>query len=68
MNPGKQPTPDAGRAAPMYTTADLAALFRVSARTVARWAASGRIPAPVRIGRRNRWTASAIQHYLDELA
>jgi predicted DNA-binding transcriptional regulator AlpA len=65
---GQQDTASAcEHANPIYTTADLARLFRVSPKTIGRWVAEGRIPQPLRISRRKRWMASAFQQYLDGL-
>lgn len=50
------------------TVQDMAELLCVSSRTVWRWVASGRIPAPVRIGcRSTRWRVGDVQRYIDEL-
>jgi len=40
---------------PRLTRTELAAFWRVSTRTIDRWAANGRCPAPVRIGNRLLW-------------
>lgn len=36
----------------------------VSPRAVSKWAAAGRLPAPVRIGRTVRWRASDIDRFM----
>jgi excisionase family DNA binding protein len=50
------------------TARDVAELLCVSTRTVWRWAAAGRLPAPVRVGGRcTRWRVSDLQRYFDAL-
>jgi prophage regulatory protein len=50
------------------TARDVAELLCVSPRTVWRWAATGQLPAPVRVGPRcTRWRVSDLQRYLDAL-
>jgi len=50
------------------TARDVAELLCVSPRTVWRWAAAGRLPAPVRVGVRcTRWRVRDLQRYLDAL-
>jgi prophage regulatory protein len=50
------------------TARDVAELLCVSPRTVWRWASSGQLPAPVRVGPRcTRWRVSDLQRYLDSL-
>jgi hypothetical protein len=44
---------------------DLAAIFRVTAPTVAAWERSGRLPAPVRVGKQSLWSPSTIAGLLD---
>lgn len=39
---------------PWYSLADMVALFSVGERCIWQWSASGRLPKPVRMGR--RWT------------
>ena len=40
---------------PFVTFADLARIFAVSKRTIARWCKSGDLPMPAKIGRCKRW-------------
>jgi predicted DNA-binding transcriptional regulator AlpA len=50
------------------TARDVAELLCVSPRTVWRWSATGRLPAPVRVGARcTRWRVSDLQRYFDAL-
>lgn len=49
---GPQPTP--GLVSPWYSKADVALLFAVSVRTIETWMTTGRLPAPIKRGR--RWT------------
>lgn len=50
------------------TARDVAELLCVSRRTVWRWTAAGRLPAPVRVGARcTRWRVSDLQRYFDAL-
>jgi predicted DNA-binding transcriptional regulator AlpA len=44
---------------------DLAERFNVTTRTIRRWVAEGRIPAPTMLGRRAVWTAATIRRFLD---
>ena len=53
----------------LWTVRDVARCLSVSERTVWRWAALGRLPAPVRLQRRStRWRVADIRRYLDGLA
>jgi excisionase family DNA binding protein len=52
----------------LWTVRDVARCLSVSERTVWRWAAEGRLPAPVRLQRRStRWRVADIRRYLDSL-
>jgi predicted DNA-binding transcriptional regulator AlpA len=44
----------------LLTCSDLTRLFKISARTVARWCAAGVLPKPLRLGGSRRWTESSI--------
>jgi excisionase family DNA binding protein len=60
----------ASRASPehLLTIEEFADLLRVSKRTVGRWVAQGRLPAPVRYSKTCvRWKASDVQAYLESL-
>ncbi len=46
---------------------EVAKLFRVSERTVARWSASGKLPSPVRVGGVQRWRQSDIDRVIQEI-
>ena len=46
---------------------EVAKLFRVSERTVARWSASGKLPSPVRVGGVQRWRQSDIARVIQEI-
>lgn len=43
---------------------EVARLFRVSERTVARWSASGKLPAPISVGGVRRWLRSDIERLI----
>lgn len=50
-------------------TAEVAALFRVDVRTIARWEASGRLPRATRtLGGHRRWLRIDIQRALKDAA
>ena len=52
----------------LLTVEEVADLLKVSKRTVWRWVAQGRVPAPVRYSKTCvRWKASAVQAYLEAL-
>ena len=51
-----------------YLTVDeLAAQCRVTSPTIARWVASGRLPRPIRLGRRWLFPAADVAAHLDRL-
>ena len=53
----------------LLTIQEVADLLRVSKRTVWRWLAQGRLPAPIRCSERClRWKASVMRAYLEALA
>ena len=52
------------RAHPLLTEREVAGVFRVSGRTVRRWAASGILPA-IQIGGVRRYSASHIEALID---
>ena len=43
-----------------YTTDEMAARYKVNVRTIQRWAESGLLPAPVKIGGATRWRADDV--------
>jgi len=45
--------------------AGLAALFKVSPRTISRWTQQSELPAPARIGNRKFWMAGRIVAFLE---
>jgi prophage regulatory protein len=52
----------------MLTVRDVSDLLCVSRRTIWRWAASGRLPPPLRVGPKcTRWRVTDIQRYVDTL-
>jgi excisionase family DNA binding protein len=52
----------------LLTTKDVAALLRVSRRTVSRLRARGELPAPVRLGAGIfRWRRADVQKYITDL-
>jgi prophage regulatory protein len=52
----------------LLTVGDVARRLRISRRTVWRWSAAGRLPAPLRLGPQcTRWRAAEIQRYVDAL-
>ena len=67
MEPLDQDAADSIPIEPLLTSDDLERLFRVTAKTIARWCASGRLPRPVKVGGTNRWKASSIRKYIEEL-
>jgi predicted DNA-binding transcriptional regulator AlpA len=59
-----QPTPGPSI---WYRKSDLMRLFQVTARTIEKWCASGRLPEPVRKGRGwVRWPVARIDALIDE--
>jgi excisionase family DNA binding protein len=48
----------------LLTAGDLAALFQVSVQTIRRLAARGELPAPLRVGRRVRWSARTLEEWM----
>lgn len=49
----------------LLSRTDVADLFEITTRTVSRWIAEGRIPRPMKLGRRPRWRRSTIERLLD---
>ena len=47
-----------------WTRREVAAVFKISGKTIDRLVAIGQFPAPLHIGRSCRWRASDIQNYL----
>ncbi len=45
---------------------EVARLFRVSDRTIARWSASGKLPSPIRVGGVQRWLRTDIERLIQE--
>jgi predicted DNA-binding transcriptional regulator AlpA len=53
----------------LLTVKDVAEILSVGVRTVWRWAASDKIPRPIRLASKiRRWKASQLQAYLDRIA
>jgi predicted DNA-binding transcriptional regulator AlpA len=52
----------------LLTSWDVASLLSIGERTVWKWAASDRMPKPVRLGGVTRWMASEIDQWLAEKA
>ena len=51
----------------LLTVKDVADILSVGVRTVWRWAAEKKIPAPIRLAKKTlRWKASQLQAYLDK--
>lgn len=48
----------------LLTRDDVATLFSVTTTTIDRWAKSGRLPQPHKIGRTVRWTRRQLEHLL----
>ena len=46
------------------TKAELAAMLRVSTRTVSNYVSTGAIPSPVRFGRRALWSRAALMAFI----
>ncbi len=46
------------------TTSDLCAILRVTPQTIRRMEQDGRLPAPIRIGRKKVWPAEAVAKLL----
>ena len=44
----------------LLTTAEVAARLKVTSKTVYRWRAEGRIPAPIQVGRALLWQSADI--------
>src|SRR3954469_24554756 len=65
-----EPTDVAARALPvrLLTVEDLERLLQVDRRTVARLCQRGQLPAPLKLGKGNRWRAEEIADALDRLA
>lgn len=57
---------DLQRDDPLLTPAEVARLFRVSPKTVTRWAQSGRLPALRTLGGHRRFRASHVRQLLAE--
>ena len=53
---------------PLLTRRDLEHLLQVGDRTLRRWAASGVLPRPVKLGGVNRWHREDVRHFLAKLA
>ncbi len=53
------------RPAALMTATDLAAALRLSRRAIWRDLASGRIPAPLKIGRATRWRGAEIADWIN---
>jgi excisionase family DNA binding protein len=51
----------------LLTPAEVAAMFRVDPKTVARWAQAGKIPSVRTLGGHRRFRASDIRRSLEEL-
>jgi predicted DNA-binding transcriptional regulator AlpA len=51
----------------LVTPDDLAHMFQVTRRTLSRWCAAGRIPAPVKLGGLLRWKANQIHRFIENL-
>lgn len=51
---------------PVMDVRAVAALLRVSARTVQRLVSSGRFAPPFRVGRSTRWTREAVETWIEE--
>lgn len=49
----------------LLTAHDLAALLRVSLRTVRCWDAGGRLPQPIHVGRSVRWRRDEIREWVE---
>lgn len=52
---------------PLLTPAEVAALFRVNAKTVTRWSRAGKIPAVFTLGGHRRFRASAIRRAMEAM-
>ena len=50
----------------LLSVREVAQAFGTSERTIWRWAATGEIPAPMRIGRSVRWRRSTVEAFLDK--
>ncbi len=49
---------------PRLMADDIAALLRVTTRTVHNWVARGQFPPPTKIGRRSTWDRAIVETYL----
>ena len=52
---------------PMLTPGEVAALFRVTPKTITRWAEAGKLPVVRTLGGHRRFPARAVQAVYDEL-
>jgi predicted DNA-binding transcriptional regulator AlpA len=52
---------------PLLTEADLRRLLQVCDRTLRRWAASGFLPAPIRLQGRKRWHREEVRAFIERL-
>lgn len=64
MTAATETAPPASITQRLIAIADVAHLLGISVTTVERMAASGRIPAPRRIGRSNRWDSQELNEWL----
>ena len=64
MEPSQEQADGVTPLQPLLTSGDLQRLFRVTARTIARWYAIGLLPPPIKVGSRNRWRADVIRRYI----
>lgn len=46
------------------TKAELAEMLRVTTRTITNYQKSGAIPAPIKVGRRNLWSRTALTEFV----
>jgi predicted DNA-binding transcriptional regulator AlpA len=75
-SPQARPTPDDARprgAVPIHERLawdlnDLEALTGISRRSWERWKSAGKLPRPIRIGRRVLWPSESIRRWLQEQA
>lgn len=52
---------------PFLTPGEVAAIFRVTPKTVTRWAEAGKLPATRTLGGHRRFAARQVQQVLEEL-
>ena len=52
----------------LLTEDDLTEQFQISRRTLRDWTARGKLPAPLRIGRKPFWPSSTIEAFIDAKA